>query len=179
MTTAKPWSMVPNGEDSQGNPLYDLVSEGADLIIARSLWREDAEAILKAMSIPTLEEALPMVSDRGFRYVEIPFRDYEGDPQRTFSIQESSLATERRLWVGIGDRQGRGHLSEDVVRKIRDALSAWLAAGQEPETTPDAPAWSKAKVGEHSLGKHGDYDADCAACWVVRYATVPTRSSAQ
>ena len=66
---------------------------------------------------------LHLVPPRGFRY--IPFRDYASEPEKTLSVQESSLATERKLWVG--DSEGaRMHLSEDVVRQLRDVLTAWL-----------------------------------------------------
>ena len=87
-----------------------------------------------------LLEALPETTERGFRYTEIPFRDYQGSPERHLSIQESSLATEARLWVGFDtvmvDLNGgddpkileRGHLDEATVRKLRDTLTAWLDA---------------------------------------------------
>lgn len=50
MTTPLPWNMVERGEDSQGNPLFDIVSGSADLIVARDVWREDAEHILKSVN---------------------------------------------------------------------------------------------------------------------------------
>lgn len=87
-----------------------------------------------------LLEALPETTERGFRYTEIPFRDYQGSPERHLSIQESSLATEARLWVGFDtvmvDLNGgddpkileRGHLDEATVRKLRDTLTTWLDA---------------------------------------------------
>lgn len=49
-STSRPWSLVERGEDSQGNPLFDIVSESADLIVARDVWREDADLILKAVN---------------------------------------------------------------------------------------------------------------------------------
>jgi hypothetical protein len=48
--TPHPWSLAQRGEDSQGHPLFDIVSESADLIVARGLWREDADAILEAVN---------------------------------------------------------------------------------------------------------------------------------
>lgn len=68
---------------------------------------------------------LDKITPRGFRYTEIPYSDYGDEPEKILSVQESSLATERKLWVG--DSEGaRMHLSEDVVRQLRDALTSWL-----------------------------------------------------
>lgn len=72
---------------------------------------------------------------RGFRVLDI--EDQHGE---SFTVQESSLATERCLWVGLsaGDR---GHLTEDQVRAVRDAMTEWLSrrpplnvGGPRPET---------------------------------------------
>lgn len=49
-STPRPWSAVQRGEDSQGHPLFDIVSESADLIVARDVWREDADLILEAVN---------------------------------------------------------------------------------------------------------------------------------
>ncbi len=99
-----------------------------------------AEATTQADRIVELLEALPETSERGFRYTEIPFRDYRNSPERKLSVQESSLATERKLWVGVDtvyvDLLGNGghtlmeraHLDEEAVRKLRDTLTAWLEA---------------------------------------------------
>lgn len=69
---------------------------------------------------------------RGFAYVEFQYRDYRGEPERRFSIQESSLATEHKVWVGADDQ--RAHLGIKEARIVRDALSEWLA--QFEEETP-------------------------------------------
>ena len=76
-----------------------------------------------------LLEALPETTPRGFCYVKIPYQDYPSEPVRELTVQESSLATENRLWVGPAGGEYRMHLNEDVVRQLRDALTAWLEAG--------------------------------------------------
>jgi len=63
---------------------------------------------------------------RGFRTFE--FEDYYGCPCR---LQESSLATEAALWLGV-DREAM-HLNEERVRWLVRVLSAWLEAGELPE----------------------------------------------
>lgn len=101
-------------------------------------WAQEIVAAVLASETP--EEALPETTPRGFRYTEIPFRDYRGTPERNLSVQESSSASEPKLWVGFDtvhvDLNGdgtqtlmeRGHLDEETVRKLRDALTAWLEA---------------------------------------------------
>lgn len=69
-------------------------------------------------------------TDRGFGYWLIENRDYAGDPPYRVSIQESSLATERKLWLGR-EGAGRMHLSEQAAREVRDALDAWLGEGEQ------------------------------------------------
>lgn len=98
----------------------------------------DADFVhVTAFPIP-IEEAIPETAPRGFRRLEVPFHDYRGSGERIFTVQESSLATERRLWVGPTDAYAdlngdgaltlmeRAHLDEDTVRKVRDAMTAWL-----------------------------------------------------
>lgn len=75
---------------------------------------------------------------RGFFYVEIPFQDYRHSTERRLSIQESSLASEDKLWVGVdtvyADLSGdgeltlmeRSHLGVPEVTALRDALNEWL-----------------------------------------------------
>lgn len=101
---------------------------------------EGEKVIAEVEPLVNLLQALPQTTPRGFRYTEIPFRDYRSSPERHLSIQESSLATEHRLWVGFDtlhvDLNGdgtetlmeRGHLDESTVRKLRDTLTAWLEA---------------------------------------------------
>lgn len=61
---------------------------------------------------------------RGFAiYAEFDHSDYEGDKRSLFTVQESSLATERKVWIGKDDR---AHLNEDEARIVRDALSEFL-----------------------------------------------------
>lgn len=57
-------------------------------------------------------------------YARFEHADYEGDPERLFTVQESSLATERKVWIGQGDE--RAHLNEDEARIVRDALTEFL-----------------------------------------------------
>lgn len=81
-------------------------------------------------------QALPKATERGFRMLKLSYRDYRGCHPRTFSVQESSLATERKLWVGpdqseIVDSGGpfsasRAHLGIAEVKQVRDALTEWL-----------------------------------------------------
>lgn len=53
----------------------------------------------------------------------------------SFSVQESSLATEYALWIGQ-DRTPdgtpcRAHLSVEQARQVRDAITAWLSAVEQ------------------------------------------------
>lgn len=64
-------------------------------------------------------------TERGFAIWRIPNADYTGEPERIVTVQESSLATEFRVWVGYSDEQ-RMHLTADAARQVRDALTAWL-----------------------------------------------------
>lgn len=64
-------------------------------------------------------------TERGFAlYAGFDHADYRGDETRFFSVQESSLATERKVWIGQGDE--RAHLNEDEARIVRDALTEFL-----------------------------------------------------
>lgn len=65
-------------------------------------------------------------------YTERGFAMYADHPTAdgSFTVQESSLATERKVWVGLGD--ARAHLSEAEARIVRDALTEFLV-----ETTPN------------------------------------------
>lgn len=62
---------------------------------------------------------------RGFALWRIPNADYTGQPVRTITVQESSIATEFRVWLGYDDEQ-RMHLSAEAARDVRNALTAWL-----------------------------------------------------
>lgn len=61
----------------------------------------------------------------GFAIWRIPNADYTGQPVRTITVQESSLATEFRVWLGYDDER-RMHLTADAAREVREALTAWL-----------------------------------------------------
>lgn len=76
---------------------------------------------------------------RGFAvYTQFPVESYDGKP-REFSVQESSLATERRVWIGTDDPTNstdpsdRAHLNETEARKVRDALSEFLGDDTDGE----------------------------------------------
>lgn len=63
---------------------------------------------------------------RGFAvYDEFEYAMYEGQETQPYSIQESSLAYPRKVWVGAG-LGGRAHLTEEEARKVRDALNEFL-----------------------------------------------------
>lgn len=62
---------------------------------------------------------------RGFAmYESFEHSDYEGKAVQSFSVQESSLAYPRKVWVGAGSN--RAHLTEEEARKVRDALNEFL-----------------------------------------------------
>jgi hypothetical protein len=64
-------------------------------------------------------------TNRGFALWQILNSQYPGDEPKIVTVQESSLATEAKVWVGYeGDE--RMHLSAQPARDLRDALSAWL-----------------------------------------------------
>lgn len=65
------------------------------------------------------------VTNRGFRLWEFPNADYAGQDSYTVTVQESSLASQRKVWVGPrrGDRM---HLGVLEARMLRDALTQWL-----------------------------------------------------
>lgn len=55
-------------------------------------------------------------------YADIPTED------GNFTVQQSSLATEHRVWIGLeGDR---GHLNVEEAERVRDALNEFIAAGK-------------------------------------------------
>ena len=70
------------------------------------------------------------VTDRGFAWASIPYAPYEGDPVDALTVQESSLATEHRLWVGPRN-DVRLHLNEEHARWLRDRLTEWLGDGPD------------------------------------------------
>lgn len=83
-------------------------------------------------------------TDRGFEYVE--FEDIYGAPR---SIQESSSAERKRLWLGVNDAKSlvpRMHLGEAEVRGLIARLSLWLETGSL--LCPDAPVESAAPRSE-------------------------------
>lgn len=83
------------------------------------------------------EQPLPeeQVTPRGFSmYAEFRYSPYRGEPEEIVTVQESSLATERRVWVGTTDRM---HLTEKDAAIVRDALHRFIRAGKiDPTTEP-------------------------------------------
>lgn len=57
---------------------------------------------------------------RGFG-IYADFTDRYGEH---FTVQESSLATEDCVWVGVHGQ--RGHLTVEMAQHVRDALTGWL-----------------------------------------------------
>lgn len=71
------------------------------------------------------------VTERGFAvYAEFEHSDYESTAPESYTVQESSLATERKVWVGGGTC--RAHLNEAEARMVRDALNEFLAEPDQP-----------------------------------------------
>ena len=91
-------------------------------------------------------------TQRGFGvYAEFAQRDYPGAATSIYTVQESSLASERKVW--IGPPIGRAHLSESEARVVRDALSEFLGE-QEPA--------SEVEWGTASLEAPGEWTAQGA-----------------
>jgi hypothetical protein len=65
------------------------------------------------------------VSERGFRVID--FTDRYG---KACSAQESSIATERCLWLGVNDE--RMHLTQEMVANLLPALEHFAQAGTLP-----------------------------------------------
>lgn len=65
-------------------------------------------------------------TERGFPVTYIDAQDYAQERPYRIRVQESSLATERKVWVGRENETGQMHLTEDVARELRDALTDWL-----------------------------------------------------
>jgi hypothetical protein len=82
-------------------------------------------------------------NDRGF--LRADFKDYNGN---VCSIQESSLATEYCLWLGLnegthhhvtGDCLARMHLTRDMAREIGNALLRFAETGELTSEESDRP----------------------------------------
>lgn len=102
--------------------------------------RAEWEAERQGTEEPEWETATP----RGFGYTKIQVSDYEGQPPRPFSVQQSSLATECKVWIGVGD--DRAHMSVDEARRVR-GVAAYRERGRtmtvsvlfELQATEDEP----------------------------------------
>jgi hypothetical protein len=72
---------------------------------------------------------------RGFavyaEFEHMPYYPSRTDSDGLFSVQESSLATERKVWVGLGN--DRAQLSETEARIVRDALNEFLKEASDVE----------------------------------------------
>lgn len=82
--------------------------------------------------------ATPSTTSRGLSLWMIENVDYDERMPYEISVQESSIATERKIWVGPDDnsqreeymRGDRMHLTEQAARDLRDALTQWLEGGR-------------------------------------------------
>lgn len=75
-------------------------------------------------------------TERGFAlYVDMDLTPsgYDGD---RFTVQESSHATEHRVWVGLNNN--RAHLTVEEAVRVRDGLTEFIAsvAGDDDEVVP-------------------------------------------
>lgn len=76
---------------------------------------------------PDATHSAPYRTPRGFSmYADFVYRDYQSSDESNFTVQESSLASEAKVWVGVEGSSGRAHLGVDEARAVRDALSAFL-----------------------------------------------------
>lgn len=80
--------------------------------------------------------------ERGFQILDFEYHDYTSCVPRRFQVQESSLATERKIWIGpdapeiltpgeqpnavAEEHYSRAHLNEAEARRVRDALTELL-----------------------------------------------------
>ncbi|QMU97828.1 hypothetical protein FVO59_11885 [Microbacterium esteraromaticum] len=103
------------------------VTERRRAMFDRWLAAHDAE--VRAGVVPE-EPEWEYMTPRGFGYTEIKVANYAGQPERTFSIQQSSLATECQVWIGLDD--DRAHMSVEQATRVRDALNAFLASAWLP-----------------------------------------------
>jgi hypothetical protein len=53
-------------------------------------------------------------------YADIP------TPEGSFTVQESSLATEHQVWIGLGVT--RAGLNKEQATRVRDALNEFIGA---------------------------------------------------
>jgi hypothetical protein len=81
---------------------------------------------------------------RGFQMLSFRHHMYGPENQRAypamsgeFSVQESSLADERKVWIGFKSDQSeqldvhrRAHLNEEEAYEVAQALLRWLAQGE-------------------------------------------------
>lgn len=73
------------------------------------------------------------LTDRGFEIWErFKFRPYEEKNEEEFTVQTSSLATERKVWIGVSELY-RAHLNVEEAIRVRDALTGFIQASQELE----------------------------------------------
>lgn len=83
---------------------------------------------------PDATHSAPYRTERGFgMFADFVYRDYQDADESRFTVQESSLATEVKVWVGVAGSSGRAHLGVDEPRAVRDALSAFLAEAGEDD----------------------------------------------
>lgn len=91
---------------------------------------EWVEVDLAPASVVPEEPEWETTTQRGFGFTEIMVADYAGQAEVPFTIQQSSLATECKVWIGKGD--ARAHMNVAEATRVRDALNAFLASAWHP-----------------------------------------------
>lgn len=104
-----------------------MFGDAVDSVEAFDRWLATHDAEARAIAEEPEWEG---VTGRGFGFTEILVADYEGQPPRPFTVQQSSLATECKVWIGSGDT--RAHMNIEEASRVRDALNAFLAAAWVP-----------------------------------------------
>lgn len=125
-------------------------------------------------------------TERGFAvYARVQIGGDGYDLIVDFTVQESSLATERRVWVGKGEH--RGHLTEQQARAVRDALTEFLGdEGDEYHTMDElyeyrmlynahaAQGWLAATFPVVKSWWHSDGELCFGGGWFIVVAELPT-----
>lgn len=125
-------------------------------------------------------------TERGFAvFARVKIGGDGYDPIVDFTVQESSLAVERRVWVGKGEH--RGHLTEQQARAVRDGLNEFLGdEGDEHHTMEElyeyrmlynahaVQGWLAAGVPVVKSWRHSDGELCFGGGWFIVVATLPT-----
>lgn len=111
-------------------------------------------------------------TSRGFQIAEIEVADYRGEKPRTLQVQESSSASERKVWLGQkngpahGEPGRRFHLNEDQARQVRDALTRFLGDERPPAPSAvDVLHEVVTRIDEARYVNEARYNDDTSAPW--------------